>query len=479
MKIFELLKTLTEDELKYIRKYFHSPNDQLQNLFHEIKRMDECDFIKSKGIVYRKVYGKVWKESNEKYFKNQLSYLFDELRSFMAQYWLHKKEDIVEINKVINYLHTLRLRMNEDLFHKEWNYYAQLFQSVQCYYGLGELYMVKYNHEIRNPKNVLSAIEYIKKAYAYKLKANAEDVSIVQYTAYTLNYSKEIYGLEHDFTKSNFEEISNEVKTNFDNPLDLANRLLLEEKKAQKWKIVTQIFEVLLNNQIYIKEANKFRICQSIFNYAIILMQEEELKKARTIFDFLSENNLVSNCVSNPVVFYFNQSTLLLKLGDEKEALTLHEKVMENLQGVHESKKTLFIIRNIYLNLLNDDIENTYHDINQIIPNLFKEDQQLYVRILLIIYLIKSGNIASANRECENAKKIASFRSKLAEDESTIIAYTHALISLQLKEKFLVKKFQNLESEIYKSKLWLNSSHLLKIWFFSYLDEVKKRCIKC
>jgi len=254
--------------------------------------------------------------------------------------------------------------------------------------------------------------------------------------------------------------------------MDLANKILLEKSDDKKWEMVQEMFSILYNSENKIKLTNKFRLCQSIYNYAIYLLYEDKIEKSKEIFDFIYQNNLTESAATNQVIFYFNYSTLFLKIGETQKAIEMHTYVMNSFQGIHESKLTLFIIRNIYLNLLNNKFENVFQDISEITPRLFKEDQQLYVRALLIIYLIETQDIESACRECENARKTSMFNSELAAEESMIIQFIHSLILLQIKEKISLTKFNKVEVNITTSDLWKSSNHLLKIWLKKYLERV-------
>jgi len=195
MKLFELLNILNPDEKKRVKKYLQPCSEQFQKLLTEILNRDEESFKNSKHIIYRKIYGKPWSDSQSKYFNNQLSELFDIIRDYLSQYWIEQKEDILELNKIANYLCILRDRLDNDLFEKEFNYYHNLFKQKFYNEGLSELYMIRYNFLIRNPKCAAEAQVCLNESFRYKILAHREAIANLKYTAYTLNYAKEIYGL--------------------------------------------------------------------------------------------------------------------------------------------------------------------------------------------------------------------------------------------------------------------------------------------
>lgn len=88
MKVFELLNSLTIEEKKYVKKYFFSKSELLQNLFIEIYQIDEEKFKSIKIALFRKIYKKVWTNSSDRYLWNQMTNLYDELRAFVSQYWI-------------------------------------------------------------------------------------------------------------------------------------------------------------------------------------------------------------------------------------------------------------------------------------------------------------------------------------------------------------------------------------------------------
>jgi hypothetical protein len=474
MKIFELLNSLTIEEKKYLKKYFNPHNDSLQKLFIELVQLDEEKFKKNKQSIFRKIYNKPWTEANEKYFWNQKTQLYEFMRAFISQYWIDENRELIELNKYIHYLNTLRDRLQIDLFEKEWNYYFGIFESKQYYYGLGELFLLQYNHLSRNPKTITQSIDKLKQAYQYKLMASWEENDSIQYTAFTTNYSKEIYGLENSFTYEDFKSMADQLESEFFNPLKSANFLLTETDGDKKWRYVSEIFEILRNENLKIKAPIKFKICQAIFNYALILTYNDELNKPRQIFEFLLSDNLLKSTVTNPTVFYFNYSTLLLKMGETEKALAMHSEVMLNLEGIHESRQTLFIIRNIYLNILNKELNNIYSDISMITPRLFKEDQQMYVRLLLIMYHVESRDIENACREAENARKSIGMKAEIAEEEAILIDFTYAVLLCINKKKLNPEKLKKQEDTMKKSKFWISSNHLLKNWLAHFIQRIHK-----
>lgn len=473
MKVFELLNSLTIEEKKYVKKYFFSKSELLQNLFIEIYQIDEEKFKSIKIALFRKIYKKVWTNSSDRYLWNQMTNLYDELRAFVSQYWIDIDKESIELNKTIKFLLNLRIRNQIELFEKEWNYYFTIFDSKQNYYGLAELYLLQFNHLSRNPKTISKSIEALKQAYLYKLMASWEDVTSIQYTAFTSNYSKEIYGLENSITYHDFEIMKENLEHQFFNPLKSANLLLTETNADKKWEYVLVLFKILKSKDFQIKDSIKFKLCQSIFNYAIILTYNDELAKPRMIFEFLMTENLIESTVINSAVFYFNYSTLLLKIGETESAVIMHRQIMENLEGVHESKITLFIIRNIYLNILNGDFADVFKDISEITPRLFKEDQQMYVRLLLIMYLIESGDIDSAIREAENAKKSTGMKAEIAAEEAKIVEFIHSILLCINKENYNQVKLNKTEALIINTEFWIKSSNLLKIWVQKFINNIK------
>lgn len=473
MKIFNLLQSLDAEEKKAIKKLFYSSNEQITRLFQEIITIDESEFVEKKQFIYRRVFGKKWSEASEKHLRNNFTELFQIIKPLVAQNWLEKEEQLYELNKYVNYLYQLIQRQQIDLFEKEWDYYQQQYKASQYYYGLSKLYLVRYNLLIRNPKQIAEAIETIQQAYRYNAMAYQEDESTIRYTVYTLNYSKEIFGITKTLDEEDFSRIENDVIHTFYNPILTANNLILEKDEDKKWLFVQEIFSTLSNDAISIKISTKFKLTQSIFNYAIMLVYVEELAKAKEIFEFILYNNLIKSAVSNPTVFYFNYSSLLLKLGDIPNALKYHSMVIENMDKIPIARKTLFIIRDIYLNLLNKNYSSIYAQISAITPNLFKEDQSLYVRALLIMYLVDTNDIQAAHRECENARRLPYFENELAQEESTIIEFIYKLLSIQIKENLNKAKFSRVTNSIYQSDLWLNSTHLLKMWLKNYIQKLE------
>lgn len=477
MKLFELLNSMTTEEKKYVKKYFNAQSESLHELYLEIYLLDEEKYKSKKIAIYRKLYKKGWTEASEKFLWNQITNLYEALRSFIAQYWIDKNQEILELNKSINFLHTILNRNQIDLYEKEWNYYSNLFESKQYYYGLAELCLLQYNHLCRNPKTITQSISFLKKAYEYKLMASWEDTTSIQYTALTTNYSKEIYGLETTFTIEDFINLRNELFKSFFNPLKSANSLLVAQESTEKWTYVLEIIDMLKDKELQIKEPVKFKLCQCIFNYALILLYNDDLEKPNVIFEFILNENLILNTVSNSTVFYFNYSTLLLKKGETEKAQFMQAEVMLNLEGIHESKQTLFKIRNIYLNILNGELKNVYYDINEITPKLYKEDQQIYVRALLVMYHIESRDIESAVRECENAKKTTGIKAEIAFEESMIIDYIHSILLCLNKENYNLTKFKKIEKSILTNPLWINSNHLLKNWIIKFIAKINQRKI--
>jgi hypothetical protein len=319
------------------------------------------------------------------------------------------------------------------------------------------------------------AIECLKTSYKYNQMAYLEEAANLSYTALNFNYFKEIYGIEEVLSTQVFNQLKEEVLATFQNPLDKSIQLIEESNPAKKWEIVQDIFALLLNENVTHRNSVKFKLGQSIFNYAIILVYAEEIAKAEEIFQFIEKNDLIKHAVANATVFYFNYSSLLLKKGEIERAQAYQQLVMENIGHVPIARKTQFLIREKYLQLLNKNYEGIYVGLSEIQTHLFKEDQILYVRALIIIYLIDTNDLESAFRECENSKRMQHFNSELAEDESEIIEFISKLISLQLKEKISKTKFEKLHKEILTSRVWTKSSNLLKIWVEQYLEELNSK----
>ena len=101
MKIFELLKSLTPDEKKSLKKNFYTSNKQIASLWTEVHSCSETDFQEKKISLLRKIYGKPCNENSEKILKNHLTELFQVVRSQIGQIWLADTEN-VELNKCIN-----------------------------------------------------------------------------------------------------------------------------------------------------------------------------------------------------------------------------------------------------------------------------------------------------------------------------------------------------------------------------------------
>ena len=475
MKIFELLQSLTPEEKKSLKKNFYTSNKQLEQLWLEISSLELAEFQDKKAHIYRKIYGKPFTEAAEKQFKNSLTLLFQAIRAHIAQAWIDEEEDNVELNKCINYLHKLGLRQSNELFEKEWNYYFQRFESGSYYFGLSKLYFLKFNQTIRNPKLYEEAISHLKASFRYNHMAYIEDSSILSYTALNLNYMRDIYGIDELMTLDTFSTLKKDLEITFEHPLQKALGLIEENDSSAKWVKVHEIFDMLTPSAKPLRQTIKFKLGQSIFNYGILLLYEEEIDKAEIIFSFIEKNDLIKNVVANASVFYFNYSTLLLKKGEVEKALDYHTRVMNNLEHVPIAKKTQYLIREKYLQILNHDYKNLYADLSEIQSHLFKEDQILYVRALLIMYLIDTDDLESALRECENAKRMRHFNSELACDESEMIEFLCKLISLQLKEKVNPTRFKSIQSELSKTRLWTQSSNLLKLWLSRYLDALTKR----
>ncbi len=470
MKIFELLKSLTPDEKKSLKKNFYTSNKQIASLWTEVHSCSETDFQEKKISLLRKIYGKPCNENSEKILKNHLTELFQVVRSQIGQIWLADTEN-VELNKCINYINTLGLRQANELFEKEWNYFYNQFEASSYYLGLSKLYFVKYSQTIRNPKMYQEAIECLKTSYKYNQMAYLEDATNLSYTALNFNYFKEIYGIDEVLSAKDFHQLKEHVANTFNNPVDKAIQLIEEKNSDNKWKIVQDIFLLLLDENTIQRNSVKFKLGQSIFNYAIILLYEEKIQKAEEIFQFIEKNDLIKHAVANTAVFNFNYSSLLLKKGQIECALVYQQKVMENVEHVPIARKTQFLIREKYLQILNKNYEGIYASLSELQSHLFKEDQILYVRALIIIYLIDTRDLESAFRECENSKRMQHFNSELAEDESEIIEYIGKLISLQLKEKISRTKFEKLRKDILESRVWNKSSNLLKIWLEKYVNE--------
>lgn len=471
MKIFELLNSLTLDEKKLLKKNFFTSNKQLASLWAEVHSCSEKEFQDKKTSLFRKIYGKPFNESSEKQLKNHLTELFQAVRADIGQIWLEGSEN-VELNKCINYINTLGLRQANELFEKEWNYYYNQFEYSSYYFGLSKLYFVKFSQTIRNPKLYQEAIECLKTSYKFNQMAYLEDAANLSYTALNFNYFKEIYGIEEVLSTQDFNDLKEEVFSTFKNPVDKSIQLIEEKNTDKKWIIVREIFALLLDEKSILKNSIKFKLGQSIFNYAIILLYEEEIAKSEEIFQFIEKNDLIKHAVANATVFYFNYSSLLLKKGQIECALVYQQRVMGNIEHVPISRKTQYLIREKYLQILNKKYEGIYASLSEIQSQLFKEDQILYVRALIIIYLIDTKDLESAFRECENSKRMQHFNSDLAEDESEIIEYICKLLSLQLKEKISKTKFDKLQKEIFESRVWTKSSNLLKIWLEKYLTEL-------
>ncbi|MBL7789415.1 MAG: hypothetical protein JNL75_06225 [Chitinophagales bacterium] len=474
MKIFELLNSLTPEDKKALKRTFFSVNKQLSLLWEEIHSISESEFQENKGKLFRKVLGKPMNESSEKQLKNLLTELFHLVRGYIGDLWLQGTEN-VELNKCINYLNTLGLRQANDLFEKEWNYYFNQFSSSLYYFGLSKLYFVKYSQTIRNPKMYQEAIECLKTSYKYNQMAYLEESANLSYTALNFNYFKEIYGIDEVLSMQTFELLKEETISSFSNPIDKAIQLIEEKKPQVKWGIVLEIFTLLINEKSKYRPSIKFKLGQSIFNYAIMLIYEEELDKAEEIFLFIEKNELIKHAVANETVFYFNYSSLLLKKGQFEKALAYQQRVMGNMEHVPMAKKTQFLIREKYLQILNNQYDDIYTTLSELQPHLFKEDQMLYVRALIIIYLIDTNDLESAYRECENSKRMQHFNSELAKDESDIINFICKLLSFQLKEKISKVKFNKIHRDILESRVWTKSSNLLKIWLEKYLAKLNAK----
>lgn len=474
MKIFELLNSLTPEDKKALKRTFFSVNKQLSLLWEEIHSISESEFQENKGKLFRKVLGKPMNESSEKQLKNLLTELFHLVRGYIGDLWLQGTEN-VELNKCINYLNTLGLRQANDLFEKEWNYYFNQFSSSLYYFGLSKLYFVKYSQTIRNPKMYQEAIECLKTSYKYNQMAYLEESANLSYTALNFNYFKEIYGIDEVLSMQTFELLKEETISSFSNPIDKAIQLIEEKEPQVKWGIVLEIFTLLINEKSKYRPSIKFKLGQSIFNYAIMLIYEEELDKAEEIFLFIEKNGLIKHAVANETVFYFNYSSLLLKKGQFEKALAYQQRVMGNMEHVPMAKKTQFLIREKYLQILNNQYDDIYTTLSELQPHLFKEDQMLYVRALIIIYLIDTNDLESAYRECENSKRMQHFNSELAKDESDIINFICKLLSFQLKEKISKVKFNKIHRDILESRVWTKSSNLLKIWLEKYLAKLNAK----
>lgn len=474
MKIFELLNSLTPEDKKALKRTFFSVNKQLSLLWEEIHSISESEFQENKGKLFRKVLGKPMNESSEKQLKNLLTELFHLVRGYIGDLWLQGTEN-VELNKCINYLNTLGLRQANDLFEKEWNYYFNQFSSSLYYFGLSKLYFVKYSQTIRNPKMYQEAIECLKTSYKYNQMAYLEESANLSYTALNFNYFKEIYGIDEVLSMQTFELLKEETISSFSNPIDKAIQLIEEKEPQVKWGIVLEIFTLLINEKSKYRPSIKFKLGQSIFNYAIMLIYEEELDKAEEIFLFIEKNELIKHAVANETVFYFNYSSLLLKKGQFEKALAYQQRVMGNMEHVPMAKKTQFLIREKYLQILNNQYDDIYTTLSELQPHLFKEDQMLYLRALIIIYLIDTNDLESAYRECENSKRMQHFNSELAKDESDIINFICKLLSFQLKEKISKVKFNKIHRDILESRVWTKSSNLLKIWLEKYLAKLNAK----
>ena len=314
MKIFELLKSLTPDEKKSLKKNFYTSNKQIASLWTEVHSCSETDFQEKKISLLRKIYGKPCNENSEKILKNHLTELFQVVRSQIGQIWLADTEN-VELNKCINYINTLGLRQANELFEKEWNYFYNQFEASSYYLGLSKLYFVKYSQTIRNPKMYQEAIECLKTSYKYNQMAYLEDATNLSYTALNFNYFKEIYGIDEVLSAKDFHQLKEHVANTFNNPVDKAIQLIEEKNSDNKWKIVQDIFLLLLDENTIQRNSVKFKLGQSIFNYAIILLYEEKIQKAEEIFQFIEKNDLIKHAVANTAVFNFNYSSLLLKRG--------------------------------------------------------------------------------------------------------------------------------------------------------------------
>lgn len=472
MKIFELINTFTPEEKKYVKKYFSAYSEPLQKLFDEIIVSDEESFKKNKQIILRKLFQKSWSDANEKYLWNQITNLFERLRDFIAQYWIDNSSKLVELNKTIHYLKSLKNRLNVDLYEKEWNYYNAKFYEDQYYTGLAELNLIHFHHLARNPKTISESKECLKKSYKYKLLSFKEDTSSLFYSAFNSNYSREIYGQENLIYKSDFDEIEAELELTYFDPMMATNHLLAETDPDIKWKYILDIFDILSDKDLELKEKTKFVICQSIFNYALILTYKNEIEKPKQIFEFIVAEDLVKSTVMNTTVFYFNYSTLLLKMNETDRAIIMHREVMNQLEGVHESKQTIFKIRNIFLNILHLDLENVYVDISEITPKLYKEDQQMYVRMLLVMYHIESKDIESALREADNAKKSKGMKAEIAAEEANIVECILALLLCITKENYNVEKLKKIEKMYISQPDWVNSNHLLKKWILNFYTKL-------
>jgi hypothetical protein len=474
MKIFELLHSLTPEEKKKLKKDFSTSSKTILMLWKEVFSITETEFQEKKAQIFRKIYGKPYTSATEKQLKNSLTELFQSVRALIAQLWLDGTDE-VELNKCSNYLNTLGLRQANELFEKEWKFYLSQFESNNYHFGLSRLYFIKFNQTIRNPKMYHEAIICLKASYKYSQMAYLEDAANLSYTALNLNYLKEIYGIDEALSSQVFSDLKLEVENNFKNPVDKAIQLLEEKDTIVKWDIVQEIFTLLKDNQKHFRQGVKFKLGQSIFNYAIILIYEEEIEKAEIIFDFIEKNNLIQYAVANSTVFYFNYSSLLLKKGQIARAIEYQKIVMSSIEHIPIARKTQFLIREKYLQLLNKNFKNIYADLSELQTHVFKEDQMLYVRALIIIYLIETDDLASAYRECENSKRMQHFNSDLARDESEVIEIISKFLSIQLKEKIGEAKFQRLYKEILNTNLWMNSSNLLKIWLKQYISQLQSK----
>lgn len=472
MKIFDLLNSLTDEEKKVLKRGLYIPNKLLKEIFADIIEISEADFLSQKTKLFRKYYGQVINVQSEKKFKNHLSELYDLIRNYVAQLWL-QDTDHIELNKIVNYINVLGRRQCNELFDKEWNYWYQQFYETNYYFGLGKLYFEKYSQTIRTPKLFLEAIEYLKTAYRYDYMAYKEDVTSISYTALNLNYFHDLYGIEDNISSQTFQDLRSEVESQFENPLDIAIQLIEEKDELNKWKLVVTICDLLKEKKRTMRKGIQFKLGQSIFNYAIVLVVDEKLEKAEWIFNFIDQNQLIDSVVANSSVFYFNYSTLLLKLEKLKSAMDYHNRVMANMGHIPLSRKTQYLIREKYLQILNKDYTDIYSDLSHLQEHLFKEDQHLYVRALIIFYLIDTKDLESAARECENAKRTKYFKSDLASDEAEVIKYIHKLILIQLKETISAKKFGKIKLELLSSRLFTSTSHLLKIWLKSYVEELE------
>jgi len=474
MKFFELINSLNHEEIKILKKNFYTSNKSLNALWMEVFGMTSEEFSDKRVLIIKKVFGKTYSESTNKQLKNLLTELYHVLRDHVSQMWL-ENADSIELSKCINYLRQLGLRQANDLFEKEWNYYFSVFESNAYSLGLGKLYYEKFFHTIRNPKMYSDAIEYLKLSYKYHRMAYLEDMSDLRYSALNLNYLKEIYATEDVLTSQTFSMLKEEVDATFTNPLDMAFGLIEEEEEGRKWEIVQEISKLLIDKDRHFKKGVKFKLGQSIFNYAVVLLYGEKIAQAETIFKFIEQNDLIHHAVASPAVFYFNYSSLLLKRKKIEEAMFYQKLAKDNLKSVPIARKTLFMIRDKYLQILNRDYDNLYTDLCELQTQLFKEDQILYVRALIIMYLIDTGDLESAYRECENSRRMQYFNSDLARDESETIDFIGKLLGIQLKEKFNRTRFHNVKNELFSSGLWKNSSNLLKIWLKQYIERLELR----